>query len=197
MSRAVAKRREPGRPMEHWKILNSRYLLRRWWMNLREDHVRLPGGMELEEFHVVEYPDWAAVVCLTEEGKLVMVEQYRHGVQRPSLELPAGAVEAGEAPLEGARRELLEETGYAAERWITLGTCAPEPSKHTNYAHFFVARGARRVRAPQPDAAEHLTVHLVEPAELLERAEGGELLHGIHLAALFWASRRGLLPMRQ
>lgn len=179
--------------MKPWTVLKSRYLLERWWMNLREDHVRLPDGHEMPEFHVVEVPDWACVLCRTEAGEVVMVEQYRHGVGRSSLELPAGALDPGEPALAAARRELREETGYAARHWRLLGRCAPEPSKQTNHAHLFVADGARRVAEPAPDAGEALRVRLVSPADLLRLADEGEMIHGIHLAAVFWARHRGWL----
>ncbi len=179
--------------MEPWRVLHTRYLLKRWWMNLRVDRVQLPDGTEIEEFHVVEYPDWACVVCLDREGHLVLVRQYRHGIGRTLLECPAGAVGPAEEPLAAAQRELLEETGYAAEEWIYLGRCAPEPSKHTNYAHLFVARGARPVQPPQLDHTEDLSVHRVPIEEAFRQAEDGDLAHGIHLTALFWARQRGLL----
>ncbi len=179
--------------MKPWTVLHSRYLLERWWMKLREDHVRLPGGVEMPEFHVLEYPDWVCVLCFTEVGQVVMVEQYRHGIGRVSLELPAGAVDAGESPLAAAQRELREETGYEAGGWRLLGRCAPEPSKHTNYAYLYVADGARHAAAPTPDEGEALRVCLLDPAEMLRRADAGDLLHGIHLAAVFWARHRGWL----
>jgi 8-oxo-dGTP pyrophosphatase MutT (NUDIX family) len=122
-----------------------------------------------------------------------MVEQYRHGVGRASLELPAGAVDEGEDPLQAARRELLEETGYEAAEWITLGRCAPEPSKHTNYAHLFVARRARRLQDQRLDASEAISVRLLAPADVLHLADTGRILHGTHLTTLFWAHFRGLL----
>lgn len=180
--------------MQPWEVLERRYLLKRWWMNLRVDHVRLPDGTELPEFHVVEYPDWSCVVCFTERGDLVMVEQYRHGVERMSLEFPAGAVDAGESPLEAARRELLEETGYAAATWTLLGRCAPEPSKHTNMAHLYVALGARPVQRPQTDHGEQLRVCLLPPDEVAQRIAAGEVIHGVHLAAYFWARACGFFP---
>ena len=185
-------RTEPARRMKPWETLKSRYLLKRWWMNLREDHVRLPDGTELPEFHVVEYPDWACTVCFSEDGRLVMVEQFRHGIRRMSLEFPAGAVDAGEDPMTAARRELLEETGYAADEWMVLGRCSPEPSKQTNLAHLFVARGALRVAEPACDEGEDLRVCLLKPDEVFRSAENGEMIHGIHLAALFWAHHRGI-----
>jgi 8-oxo-dGTP pyrophosphatase MutT (NUDIX family) len=176
-----------------WKTIDSRYLLKRPWINLREDHVQLPNGTEMEEFYVVEYPAWAAVLCLTEAGQVVMVEQYRHGIQQVTLELPAGVVDRGERPLLAARRELLEETGYVAEEWVSLGRCAPNPSKHTNFAYLFLARGARRRHAPRLDNSEAIDVRLLDVEEVLHKADTGDIVHGIHLALLFRAQHRGLL----
>lgn len=163
-------------------------------MALREDHVVLPDGRELPEFHVVEYPDWACVVCLDTEGRFVLVEQYRHGIGATGLEFASGAVDRGETPEEGARRELQEETGYASDRWIALGRCAPEPSKHTNWAHLFVALDARRVGEPAPDASEDLRVVLLDGAGLRAALEEGRFVHGIHWAALARARESGLVP---
>lgn len=177
-----------------WTTLASKTLLERWWLTLREDHVRLPTGAEIEEFHVAEYPDWALAIALTDDGRAVLVEQYRYAVDRVGLEFAAGVVAPDEPPLEAARRELLEETGYAADDWTALGRCAVEPARHTNYGHLFVARGARRVGAPVLDATEDLRVRLVPAAELVGIVERGEMVHGTHIAAVFWALQRGLIP---
>ena len=176
---------------QSWTVLARRYLLRRPWLNLREDHVRLPSGEEMAEFHLVEVPNWACVLCTTVEQEVVLVEQYRHGIERVTLELPAGVVEANESPVQAAQRELLEETGYVAETWTLLGTCAPDPSKHTNKAYLFVASDARRVRAQRLDASEAIHLRRLTPEALLARADRGEVEHGIHLTVLFWAVHRG------
>ncbi|MEM1128283.1 MAG: NUDIX hydrolase [Bacteroidota bacterium] len=177
-----------------WTVLSQRYLLRRWWMNVREDQVRLPDGTVLDEFHVVEYPDWACVLCLDTNDQYVLVRQYRHGIQRVCLELPAGAVEPGEPPLHTAQRELLEETGYEAPSWHALGAVAPEPSKHTNQAHLFVAAGATRVQAPRLDHSEDLAVVTLTPAALRAAVDRGDLVHAVHRLALALAADAGLLP---
>lgn len=177
-----------------WTTLSSRYLLRRKWMNLRMDHVRLPHGAEMEEYHVLEYPDWAAVICITTDGRYVLVEQFRYGVGQVSLEFASGAVDPGEDPEAGARRELLEETGYAARELHYLGRCAPDPSKDTNFAHLYVATEAVRVAEPQLDAGEDLRVVLLTQEELEESVFSGRVIHGIHLAALWLGEKRGLLP---
>lgn len=179
--------------MEPWEILESRYVLKRDWMSVREDRVRLPSGLELNEFHVVEYPNWVCVLCFDVDGRIVLVEQYRHGIGRSSLELPAGAVHKREEPLEAAKRELREETGYEADEWHVLGRCAPNPGKQTSYAHIFVAREGRCTGDQRLEPTEAIETRLVAPAELLGMAERGMIEHGIHLAALFWAARRGFI----
>ena len=176
-----------------WKTLASKTLLERWWLTLREDRVRLPSGAEIDEFHVAEYPDWALAIAVTDDGQAVLVEQYRYAVDRVALEFAAGVIAPNEPPLEAARRELLEETGYEADDWTALGKCAVEPARHTNYGHLFVAHGARRVAAPALDATEDLRVRLVPVTDLAELVERGEIVHGTHVAAVFWALQRGLI----
>ncbi len=176
-----------------WTTLASETVVDRWWLTLRADHVRLPTGAEIEEFHVAEVPDWSLIVALTDDGQAVLVEQYRYPIDRTALEFAAGIIGEHETPLEGARRELLEETGYVADTWTALGPCAVEPARHTNYGHLFVAQGARRVEAPALDETEDLQVRLVDAADLVGLVERGEIVHGMHVAAIFWALHRGLL----
>ncbi len=178
---------------KRWETLRSRYLIKRWWMNLREDHVRMPNGVEMPEYHILEYPNWACVVALTDQDEVVMVEQYRYGIDEITLELPGGALEPNEDILLGIQRELLEETGYVAENWTYLGPCAPDPSRHTNNAHLFFARQAHRVQHQTLDESEDLYVRLVPVQTLLQKADTGQIRHGIHLTAIFWATYRGCL----
>ena len=133
------------------------------------------------------------MLALTDDGDAALVEQYRYGVGRVLLELPAGALDPGESPEAAARRELLEETGYQAREWRSLGRLAVEPGRHTNYGHLFVALGCRRVAAPALDPAEDLRQRLVPAGQLADRVQAGEIAHGIHAAAVFWALSRGWL----
>lgn len=177
----------------NWETLSNRYLLRSPWLQVREDRVRMPGGHVIEAYHVIEAPDWVCVVCTDDAGDLIVVEQYRHGLGNPTFELPAGAIEVGEAPEDAARRELREETGYEAVAWSYIGSCSPDPSRHTNRAHFFVARGARQVKDQKLDPAEQIRVHQFVPAHVVAMIDRGAFPHGIHQTALLRARLRGLL----
>ena len=96
-----------------WKVLKSEYLFKRPWLTARRDEVELPNGARNPEYYVLEYPNWVNVLAITRDGKFLMVRQYRHGLGKTCYELCAGVCEATDAsPLDAARRELLEETGY-------------------------------------------------------------------------------------
>lgn len=137
-----------------------------------------------QEVVTVELRDWAIVSAVTEDGRHVLVEQHRHGIDAPSLELAGGVVDEGEAPAAAARRELLEETGYAPTELVSLGWVHPNPALHGNRAHFFLATGARKVADPVDHFDERVEVALLDD-EALRRAErDGRITHAIALLGL-------------
>jgi len=176
-----------------WEVLGSKLLISERWLQLREDRVRLANGHEIERFHVIHGPDWASVLCVTNDSEVVMVRQYRHGIASASLELPAGVIEPNETPEEGARRELVEETGYESSDWVSIHSVSTEPARHTTRAHFFCARGARLTRPPALEESEVLEVVKVPLAELVRLATDGSIIHGMHIGAILAAVQRGLV----
>ena len=149
-------------------------------------------GLECD-FYVLNTPDWVNVVPVTPEGDLVLVRQYRQGIHDVTLEIPGGTMDPDDSgPLEAARRELLEETGYEAERLVSLGWVHPNPALQDTRCHTFLAQGARRVAEPSPDGSEDLEVVLVPLAKAPELISKGEITHSLVLCAFAWAF--GLRP---
>jgi len=183
------------RPLVPWQVLERRTLISRRWLTVYEDRVKLANGREMAEFHVLDSPTWAGVLCLTADDEIVLVRQYRHGIAGESLELPAGVIEPGEEPLAGAQRELREETGYLAESWQPIVSVATEPSRHTVRAHFFCALGATPSGVRALDESEDIDVVRVPRAEVLGLIDSGRIVHGIHIGAILLAARRGLVSL--
>jgi len=185
-------------PNLEWTVLGSTYIVQDRWLSLRSDTCRMPDGRTVAPYYVFEYPAWVNVVALTEAGTVVLVRQYRHGLQRTLIELPCGCVEAQDAsPLAAAKRELLEETGYASERFVETGRLSANPATHTNLTHCFLATDVRRVAEPALDDSEQLEAMLVPLDEVIERTNDGLFLQALHVSSLFFALRAlGRLQIR-
>jgi ADP-ribose pyrophosphatase len=141
--------------MQPWKVLSSRVVLDSLpWLRVLADHVRLPNGHEIPDFYRIEAPDWAQVFAVAEDGRVMTIEQYKHGAGQTSLELPAGYLEPGEAPEISARRELLEETGLEAADWRFLGQFFVDGNRGLGATHVFLARQARQVAEPHREESE-------------------------------------------
>ena len=138
-----------------WKVLRSEYLFRRPWLTVRRERIGLPGGGEIPEYYVLEYPDWVNTIARTCTGEFVFVRQYRRGLDRTCFELCAGVRDPQDAtPEAAARRELLEETGFGGGQWSELMVVSANPSTQTNLTHCFgtAPRIDGRPDSPSADA---------------------------------------------
>lgn len=168
-----------------WKTISSKYIIERPWLTARHDVAELPNGNRVPEYYVLEYPDWVNVIATTPDGEFIMVDQYRYGFGIMSHEIVAGCLEEGETPLEAARRELLEETGYAGGEWELLMTIAPNPSTMNNLTFCYVAKGVTKVADQNLDAGEDISVRLVSSEKLLSLMTEGKICQALMLAPLW------------
>ena len=146
---------------------------------------RSPRTGSEHDFFTIDASDWVNIVALTPDDCVVMVRQYRHGADRVTLETPGGMVDPGETPEQAAARELLEETGYAADEIVGLGCVNPNPALFSNRLHGFFASGARRVREVRNESTEETHVELVPIAKLREEVRAGRVDHALVIAVAY------------
>jgi ADP-ribose pyrophosphatase len=175
---------------ENWERLRSEKLFETPYFVLRSDRLRLPDGVIKDPYYVIERPDAAIIFPLTKEGEVILVRQFRPPLERMELGLPAGLVEPGEKPEAAARRELLEETGYAGGEWEPLGSLASSPSLKDNWAYLFLARGVEETSAPDPDEHELVEVVRVPVEDILGLIRGGQIVSSSGVAAIMLALER-------
>ncbi len=168
-----------------WQVLDSELLFERPWLTVRRDKALLPTGQIHDEYYVLHYPTWVNVIAITEDGKMILERQYRHGIQRVGWEIPAGVAEAGEEPLCAAQRELEEETGYGGGKWMPLLAVAPNASSMDNTSYSFLAVGVRSLAQRHLDATEDIEVVLVDVQRVREMLQQGEFLQALMVAPLW------------
>jgi ADP-ribose pyrophosphatase len=162
--------------LRHWQTLERREVIDRWpWLRLWSEDLRLPDGRVVRDFSTLEMPDFAVVVALTPDDRVVVERNYKHGAGRVCLNLPAGYLQPGEEPLAAAQRELLEETGYAAHDWQSLGSFVNDGNRGAGSGHYFLAHNARLVAAPASGDLESMAIELLSLAELVRATRHGEV----------------------
>ena len=154
---------------------------------------RSPRTGDVHPFYQINADDWVNVVPVTRDGQVVMVRQYRHGCQQVTLEIPGGMVDPGEAPAAAAARELLEETGFRAERVEPIGSVNPNPALFDNQLHIFLATGCEAVAEIRNHGeTEETRVELVPEPEIDRMVLDGRIDHALVVAAIFrWRIHAG------
>ncbi|HNW41912.1 MAG TPA: NUDIX hydrolase [Opitutaceae bacterium] len=189
-----------SQPSEHgparWVRLGERTLAETRVLDLRMIRYRHPRRQTEREFVSIHASDWVNVVPLTTDGRLVLVRQFRYGINDFSLEVPGGVIEDGEDPVVAGLRELAEETGYAGGAARLLGSVHPNPAIQDNRCHAVLADGVMRAGALAWDEDEEMEVVTAPVDDVLAWARGGQITHSLSLTALMlfeplWRARHG------
>lgn len=141
-----------------------------------------------EPYYIVHAPDCVCIVAVTQQGKLLLVEQYRITIGETTLEFPSGHIEKGETPIAAAQRELLEETGYRAKTIRPLGVIATDTGRLGNRLWCYFAAGLARAQAP--DDEDILKVHEYSPATVRRCIRDGSMIHAQDIAAFFLTAEK-------
>jgi ADP-ribose pyrophosphatase len=174
---------DPASPRP-WPRHASRYAPSLLLFRPRWDLMENPRtGARLERL-VLEAPEWVNVVARTIAGKFVLVRQFRFGIGRVTTELPGGLIDSGETPRAAAERELIEETGYLAAQWSSLGYVEPNPAIHDNRCRQFLAEACTRVMAQALDPGEDIQVVELSEDEVRDAVRSGEIAHSLVISAL-------------
>ena len=179
-----------------WPTLSSRPVADYHILKVRMDRCESPRTGKAHDFVVLEAADWVNVVAITPDEQVVLIEQYRFGLQKVTLEIPGGMIDPGESPLDAGARELLEETGYRAKNYTLLGSVEPNPAFQNNRCYTVLAEGAtlEAGSAPHLDEKEDIGVTLQPLSAVPRLLREGAITH-----ALVWTAfqqldlyRRGL-----
>jgi ADP-ribose pyrophosphatase len=153
--------------LKPWQVLDSREVYQAPpYIRVFRQRVRVSDGRVVDDYHQVQFTDFAMVVASTADGHILMERQYKHGIGGETLVVPAGTISPGEDPLAAAQRELLEETGYTAEDWRSVGSFVTHANYGCSKAYLFTAQKARAVDVPKSGDLEDMEILLLRPEEL-------------------------------
>ncbi|WP_132520623.1 NUDIX hydrolase [Rhizobium sp. BK376] len=177
-----------------WSVTASRITYQDRWIKVRSDDCLTADGTLVAPFHVLEYPDWINVVPVMPDGRVLLVREYRHGRGEIVLGVVAGGVEesdrrSDDPAMEAAKRELLEETGYEADRFVKILVTHPNSATHNNIHTTYLALGLNKVAEQSLDESEDVQV-LFRPLDdvLRDLQSGALIMQGMHVAALYAAA---------
>ena len=177
-----------------WEEIRCEHIIQDEWIDFRKSAYRFPDGSVFEPFYSYSRRNFVVIVATDTEGRYICVRQFRQGLKEVTTEFTAGGIErtdgkeyggkddgSAEDALAAAKRELLEETGYASEEWRHLFTVPAQPTIADNYAYIFEAKNCRTVSSQHLDETEFLNAVVISREELEERIQNGRFPQPIHI----------------
>lgn len=172
-----------------WKLKNSERIFDSEYVKVDKDDVILPHGREIKDFYKVTIKDCAAIVAITHDNHIILKKEYRHCYGEELIEIPAGVIEENEDPLNAAKRELQEETGYRSEKWTYLGKTVESSAKLTNYMYIYLAEDCEKASEQKLDYGEDIEVIEVGLDEAVEMIMNNEIICSSSIGAIFKVAR--------
>jgi ADP-ribose pyrophosphatase len=203
MSADPSSRPEPNPPAAplppapaRWRRGEPKLLQRTRILDLNSVPFHHPRRDVRRDFVIVDAPDWVNVLAHTTDDRLVLVNQFRYGIDAFSWEIPGGVIEHGEDPVLAGARELLEETGYEGKNARLLASVHPNPAFMSNRCHLVLVEECRLVSPPAWDPDEEMEIAAVPVEDVYARARSGGITHSLVLDALLffeplWRAGRG------
>ncbi len=170
-----------------WKILESEIVFKNHHFEIEKDKCQKSDGKIIDNYYTINRANVVVIAAFTKNKEIILIKQYRHPVKDIDHELPAGYIDNGENIETAAERELLEETGYKAEKLIHLKTTYASAGTMNNNVYFFIGINAKKIQEQNLDETEELTVEVLKWQEALELSEAGKIkdmgsLIGIYIA---------------
>lgn len=181
---------EPKNPskVQQWITKKSEILYSTSFFKLRKDTVYMPHRDKEHPIFIADHHDWVNIIAITEDNNVVFTRQYRHGIQQVCLEIPGGMVESiDKNPIDAAKRELLEETGYTGDDIQYLGKITPNPAFNTNHVHPYLFKNVQKVAGQNLDPTEEIEILLIPLKDIPELIKKGEINHLFSIGSFYLA----------
>ena len=173
--------------MPSFKIISTEYINKHAYFTARKDVYETPDGKIVDPYFVVELPVSVCAMAITANNEVLLVEQYRHPVEKKLLELPGGFVDEGESPQQAISRELLEETGYQFDHCHYLGQTAANPGVLNSFTHLFLCTGGTKVAEQSLDPNEEIVIHFKPLGEVRQLLLQNKIEQSMHALCMFYA----------
>jgi ADP-ribose pyrophosphatase len=173
-----------------WKTLSAEYISNHQYFTARKDVCELPDGRIVPSYFVVELPVSVCALAITEEGNVILANQYRHPIREVLTELPGGFIDVGEDPQLAIGRELLEETGYAFSQIDCVGKVAANPGLLNSYTYLYLATGGKKIAMQSLDDNEQIDLIFLPLEEVRAMLHRNEFAQALHVSCLFYAFQK-------